>query len=192
MLELRQRGGVRELVGRFPYRAKAIMSDRGRVRKETFNPRAFDFSINQELDRRIDILVGHDFGKPVASRQSGTLAIQDGDDAVSFVAQLPNPAPSWVDDMERSIEAGIMTGLSPGFRIPPRAVVPNAEVLIPEVGNPGVAIRQINHAVLREFSVVTSAAYVEAAVELRAEDMDGWDYDENTDLIIPGAMTIWL
>ena len=53
-------------------------------------------------------------------------------------------------------------------------------------------IREINHAVLREFSVVTSAAYLEAAVELRAEDMDGWDYDENTDLIIPGAMTIWL
>ena len=65
-------------------------------------------------------------------------------------------------------------------------------MLIPEAGNPGVAIRQINHAVLREFSVVTSAAYLEAAVELRAEDMDGWDYDENTDLLIPGAMTIWL
>ena len=164
----------------------------GRVRKETFNPRAFDFAINQEPARRIDILVGHDFGKPVASRQSGTLAITDGDDAVNFIATLPNPAPSWVDDMERSIEAGIMTGLSPGFRIPPRAVVPNAEVLVPEVGNAAVQIREINHAVLREFSVVTSAAYLEAAVELRAEDMDGWDYDENTGLIIPGAMTIWL
>ena len=138
------------------------------------------------------MLVGHDFGKPVASRQSGTLAITDGDDAVNFVAQLPNPAPTWVVDMEKSVEAGIMTGLSPGFRIPPRAVVPNAEVLIPEAGNPGVAIRQINHAVLREFSVVTSAAYIEAGVELRAEDMGMWDYDESTGLIIPGAMTLWL
>ena len=94
MLEIRQRGGVRELVGRFPYRAKAVISDRGRVRKESLAARAFAFAIDAEPTRRIDVLVGHDFGKPIASRQSGTLAIQDGDDAVTFVAQLPNPAPS--------------------------------------------------------------------------------------------------
>ena len=118
MLEIRQRGGVRELVGRFPYRTTATISDRGRVRKESFNSRAFAFAIEDETNRRLDVLVGHDFGKPIASRQSGTLAIQDGDDAVSFVAQLPNPAPSWVDDMERSIEAGIMTGLVPRIQNP--------------------------------------------------------------------------
>ena len=101
------------------------MSDRGRVRKESFNSRAFAFSIEDEQTRRLDILVGHDFGKPVASRQSGTLAITDSDDAVNFVATLPKSrADVGCRYGKKSIEAGIMTGLSPGFRIPPTCGCP--------------------------------------------------------------------
>ena len=186
-LEIRQEGGLRVLIGQFPYGQLATLDDRGEVRKETFLPLALGYSI-EDYSRRIDLLVGHDFGKPIASRQSGTLAIQDTPAAVTFQATLPlaHLTPSWVTDAERAIENGTMTGLSPGFRVPPRNVVPNAESLIPEPGNPSVKIRQIRQAVLREFSVVTSGAYLEAGVELR-DEMDGY----NALLLIPTAATLW-
>ena len=123
-LEIRQLDGARELTGVFPYNSTAIISDRGtgrsgRVRKERFSSRAFAFAINVEPTRKMDLLVGHDFGKPIASRQSGTLQIVDADDAVRFTAQLPpeHLTPSWVVDAEKAIANGTMTGLSPGFRV---------------------------------------------------------------------------
>ena len=172
-LEIRQFGGARSIVGTFNYGTTGTVADRGRVRKESFASRAFAFAIDQEPDRKIDLLVGHDFGKPVASRQSGTLSIVDADDAVRFEATLPDEAltPSWVVDVEKAIANKTMIGLSPGFRVPPVSAVPNAERLIPEHGNPGVQIRQINDAVLREFSIVTAGIYDDALVELRAEDL---------------------
>ena len=169
-LEIRRSGQSRVLRGRFNYGSMATIRDRGRVRKERFEPRAFRFAIEDEA-RQIDVLAGHDFGKPLASRKAGTLEIVDGDEAVTFEARLPDDPPSWVIDAERAIAAGLMTGLSPGFTVPPAAVVPGAERLEPEPGNPGVQIRVISEAVLREFSVVTSAAYTDAAVDLRAENM---------------------
>ena len=167
-LEIRQSGGARILTGRFNYNSMATIRATGRVRKERFEPRAFKYAIDQEPDRRIDILVGHDYGKPIASRQSGTLKIEDGADAVTFEARLPDDPPSWVIDAERSIAAGLMTGLSPGFMVPPTSVVSDAERLEDEPGNPGVQIRVIREAVLREFSVVTSPAYEDAVVDLRS------------------------
>ena len=147
-LELRQFGGARTISGTFPYNRLGTVADRGRVRKERINSRAFSFAIREEPERRIDFLVGHDFDKPIASRQSGSLVIEDADDAVRFVATLPADPPSWVTDAEKAIRAGTMTGLSPGFRVPPRTAVMNAEELLPEPGNPGVQIRQVNQAVV--------------------------------------------
>ena len=89
-LEIRQSGRGRVLGGRFNYRSMATIRDRGRVRKERFESRAFRFAIEQEPERRIDILVGHDYGKPIASRQAGTLTIEDSADAVTFEAVLPD------------------------------------------------------------------------------------------------------
>ena len=157
------------LRGVFPYNTLATLADRGTVRKETIASRAFAFAID-EPTRKIDILVGHDFNRPLASRQAGSLQIRDTAAAVEFEATLPGISPSWVVDAERAIAAGLMVGLSPGFRVPPRAVVPEAEDLIPEPGNPSVMIRRIRAAVLREFSVVTNPVYEDAAVDLRAED----------------------
>ena len=168
-LEIRRSGGMRILSGRFNYGSMATIRDRGRVRKERFEPRAFHFAIEDET-RQLDILVGHDFGKPIASRKAGTLEIEDSADAVNFEARLPDDPPSWVVDAEKSIAAGLMVGLSPGFAVPPASVVPDAERFEDEPGNPGVQIRVIRAAVLREFSVVTAPAYPDAAVDLRAED----------------------
>ena len=170
-LEIRRSGRTRTLSGRFNYGSMATIRDRdrGRVRKERFEPRAFRYAIEDEA-RQIDILIGHDFGKPVASRKAGTLEIADGEDGVIFEAQLPDDPPSWAVDMEKSVVAGLMVGLSPGFVVPPASVVPDAERFEDEPGNPGVQIRVIRAAVLREFSVVTAPAYPDAAVDLRAED----------------------
>lgn len=186
-LEIRQVGGARVLAGRFPYGGMATISDRGRVRKETFLPGAFRYSIEQDTSAKIDILVGHSFDKPIASRQAGSLVIADGPDAVTFEATLPTDPPTWVVDAELAIAQGLMTGLSPGFRIPPKSVVPNGETFAPEPGNPGVQIRQVRQAVLREFSVVTSGAYDDATVQLRAEGGEG-----NASLLLPKAVTLWL
>ena len=166
-LEIRRVGGGRRLRGRFPYRTRATVRDRGRVRKESFAPRAFAYSLAQP-ERRIDLLVGHEFAKPIANRQSGTLILEDTADALTFEATLPSVPPSWVVDVELAIASGLMTGLSPGFSVPANSIVPGAETLEPEPGNPGVQVRVINHAVLRELSIVTSPAYEEAAVDLRA------------------------
>ena len=168
-LEIRRSGDKRILTGRFNYGSTATIRDRGRVRKERFEPHAFNFAIEDET-RQLDILVGHDFGRPIASRKAGTLEIEDSADAVNFEARLPDDPPSWVVDAEKSIAAGLMVGLSPGFAVPPASVVPDAERLEDEPGNPGVQIRVIRAAVLREFSVVTAPAYPDAAVDLRADD----------------------
>lgn len=167
-LEIRRSGGGRVLSGRFNYRSMATIRDRGDVRKERFEPRAFRYAI-EDGSRQLDVLVGHSFDKPLASRKAGTLDIRDGDDAVTFEARLPNDPPSWVIDAERAIAAGLMTGLSPGFTVPPASTVPDAERLEPEPDNPGVQIRVIREAVLRELSVVTAPAYTDAAVDLRAD-----------------------
>ena len=161
----------RTLTGRFPYGSLGTIASRGRVRKERFEPRAFRFAIEQEPERRLDILIGHDYGKPIASRQSGTLDIRDADDAVTFEARLPDDPPPWVLDAEKAVAAGLMVGLSPGFSVPPANVVADGERLVDEPGNPGVQIRSIAHAVLREMSVVTAAVYTDAGVDLRSDDM---------------------
>ena len=169
-LEIRRAGPIRTLRGRFNYGSMATIRDRGRVRKERFEPGAFRYAIEDE-SRAIDVLVGHDFGKPLASRKAGTLTIRDGDKAVEFEAELPDDPPSWVIDAERAIAAGLMTGLSPGFTVPPASAVRDAERLEDEPGNPGVQIRVIREAVLREFSIVTAPAYADAAVDLRAGNL---------------------
>ena len=191
-LEIRQIGGARLITGHFPYNQLATMADRGRVRKESFSSGAFKYALDDHT-RKIDLLVGHDFGKPIANRQTGSLTISESAAGVDLEARLPDEAltPSWVLDAEKAIANGTMVGLSPGFRVPPRGVVPNAETLIPEPGNPSVQIRVINAAVLREFSIVTAGAYEMASVELRAEDMEDWDYEE-PGVFVPRKVLTWL
>ena len=172
------------------------MRDRGRVRKERFAPAAFGWQIRRfaELQkelgkvieeavdearrillerelaaRNVDLLRGHNFDRPIASMLSGSLKIRDSRDALRFEANLPEDPPSWVTDTLKAVDAGLIRGVSPGFRVPPASAVANAEELVDEPGNPGVQIRQINQAVLYELSLVTRPAYVESEVDLRSD-----------------------
>ena len=169
-LELRRsKGGAVRLRGSFPYRKRATISAGGngrRPKKEEFAPRAFSYAI--EEDREIHFLVGHSFDKPLASRKAGTLQLQDTDEALFIEAELTPEiqAASWVRDFLAGLNAGLMIGLSPGFRIPPPEAVPDAEETVEEDPAEGNAlIRIIRAAVLFEISAVTRPAYEEAAVE---------------------------
>ena len=92
-------------------------------------------------------------------------------DALSFEAALPpvSQQSTPMRDALLDIQNGLLAGISPGFRVPPRDVVPDAENFVPEPGNPGVEIRIINQAVLFELSLVHRPTYKETSVELRHE-----------------------
>ena len=170
-LEVRQDGEGRPVfAGRFPYGSLATRADRGRVRKERFEPGAFSFAIN-DANRRIDFLLGHKYDTPLASRQAGTLEIRDTATAVEFEATLPavERQTSWQRDFVSAHEQGLIQGVSPGFTVPPPSAVRQAERLIPEDGNPGVMIRSISDAVLFEMSAVTRPSYLDTLLEHRED-----------------------
>ena len=177
-LEVRREGdGAVRLAGRFPYNKRAVLSDGGRAgrpRKEGFASRAFAYRIDKP-DEDIHLLVGHDFGKPLASRKAGTLDVRDGDDAVTFAATItPDMAEvSYVRDFLGTMRSGLVGGISPGFRIPPKRAVPNAERVEDEGHDPAngahnAIIRTVMAALLYELSVVTRPAYDETQVEARS------------------------
>ncbi len=169
----RESDGSRVVSGRFPYNSAATLSDggqSGRPQKERFAPRAFRYRVERPTED-IHLLFGHDFGKPLASKRSGTLQLNDTDAALEFEARI---APEVADtthgrDVLALISAGLAVGLSPGFRIPPKRVSPNAESVAeedPRLGN--AIIRTIHDALLYELSIVTRPAYDETQVEARS------------------------
>ena len=174
-LELRAgRGKSRRLKGRFPYKKRAVLSDggkKGRPQKEEFAPKAFAYRVD---DPKADmhLLLGHDYDRPLASRGAGTLDLFDTDEALTFDAEItPEMAETtWAQDFFRSFAAGLIGGISPGFRIPPPSAVPadQAEKVAeedPKLGN--ALIRTIFAALLYEISLVTVPAYKETEVEER-------------------------
>lgn len=171
-LEIRQRGGRgREIRGSFRYGSTATVRDRGRVRKERIMPRAFSFAVD-DPKREISLLYGHSFNRPIATKLSGSLRLQDTAEALVFRALLPaeSEQPTWVRDAVLALGAGLIGGISPGFSVPPPETVPDAERLVPEEGNKDVQIREISEAVLAELSLVNRPAYPDTEVERRAAE----------------------
>lgn len=168
-LEVRQQGNRPIIAGRFPYNSLAVLSDRGTVRKEQIMPGAFSYALG-DPKREINLLFGHSFDRPLASRSSGTLELRDTELFLEFVATIPPGAEraSHIVDALAMIGSGLARGISPGFRVPPSDVVPGAEKLVPEPGNPGVMIRQLFSLLLFELSIVTRPAYPDSEAELRA------------------------
>lgn len=176
-LELRSAGdGGARLRGRFPYGKPAVLSDGGRTgrpQKEIIGPRAFSYRVDRP-DEEIHLLVGHDFGQPLASRGAGTLQLHDSDEALTFEATI-SPAMrevSYVRDFLAAFAAGLVAGLSPGFRLPPKRAVAEAETVTeepddPENGMHRAIIRTVKSALLYELSAVTRPAYSEAQIEAR-------------------------
>lgn len=179
-LELRRSGrGKRKISGRFPYGKVAVLSDGGRTgrpHKEVFAPRAFAFRVN-DPKAEIHLLVGHSYDRPLASVQTGGLVLRDTPEALIFDAEI-SPAledsPSFAD-LWAALMAGLIAGLSPGFRLPPERVVRRElaealeeEAIDPAKGMHGAIIRRVLQALLFEISLVTVPAYKETEVEARA------------------------
>lgn len=167
-LEVRKEGKSPVIRGRFPYGELAVLADRGKVRKERIMPGAFDFTLN-DPDLEVNLLFGHDFNMPLASRQAGSLVLKSDDTALSFIAMIAAELldVGHIRDALALLGAGLVTGISPGFRVPPPDVV-KSEQLDPEPGNPGVFIRTLLALVLYELSLVTRPAYAASQAELRA------------------------
>lgn len=169
--EIRQEG--RRLLGRFPYGAVATLAAEGTVRKERFAPRAFSYTVDGPgRDREVNLLSGHTYAAPIASRGAGSLRLRDSDDALRFEATLPPESqwPTWMRDAVLAVRTGLFAGVSPGFRPPSRSKVPNWTRLVPEPGNSEVQIREILQAVLLELSLVTRPAYAASSVDLRQQE----------------------
>lgn len=190
-LELRRaRDGKRRLNGRFPYNKRAVLSDggrRGRPKKEVIAKRAFAHRVEDEKED-IHLLVGHDYGKPLASRNAGTLKLRDTDEALEFEATITEEmeSASYVQDILAAVDSGLVGGISPGFRIPPERAVKEAEKIEVEAFDPprgmfGATIRTILQALLYELSLVTRPAYDETQVEAR-----NWIASESG-LLVPDA-----
>ncbi|MEM8823166.1 MAG: HK97 family phage prohead protease [Pseudomonadota bacterium] len=153
-LDLRQLDdGGAQLTGRFPY---GIEAELGAGRIEVIAPRAFASQIASEDD--IFLLAGHDFDKPLASRKAGSLRLDDGEDALTFEARIADDT-TWARDFLAAHRAGLIKGLSPGFRVPQ-----NGE-RITKVGR--TIRRTVFAAELVEISTVARPAYDQAQVEAR-------------------------
>ena len=112
-LELRAaRDGSRRLSGSFPYNSRAVLSDGGRTgrpRKEAFAPGAFAYRIDNP-DEEIHLLIGHDYDRPLASREAGTFFVSDKPDAVSFQAIITAELQraTYVQDFFAGFAAGLI------------------------------------------------------------------------------------
>jgi HK97 family phage prohead protease len=178
-LEVRRaRDGSTRLSGSFPYGRAAVLSDggrSGRPRKEIIAPHAFSFRVN-DPSKEIHLLLGHDFGQPLASKMTGTLQLKDTTEALRVAATI-SPAiadTSFGSDALAMIGAGLAFGISPGFRLPPERAVARAEAetiteepVEPEKGMHGAIIRTVHEALLYELSIVTRPAYKESQIEAR-------------------------
>jgi len=176
-LELRREsdGGVR-LSGHFPYGEPAVLSDGGRTgrpQKEIIAPRAFAYRVDDPKED-IHLLVGHSFDAPLASKGTGTLQFTDTDNALTFRALITRQIADTTHgrDVLALIGAGLAVGISPGFRIPPKRAVAEAETVEDEPDRPDqgmhrAVIRTVRAALLYEMSVVTRPAYPKAQIEAR-------------------------
>lgn len=172
-LELRAAGdGSRRLKGSFPYNRRAVIDAGGngrRPKKETFAPKAFSYAVD-DADRDIHLLIGHSFDKPLASRKAGTLLLSDSAASLDFEAILTPDIlrTSWAQDFVAAFDAGLIGGISPGFRVAPPEVVSKPEETTEENPAEGKAlIRTIFAAILFELSMVTRPAYHDTEADLR-------------------------
>jgi HK97 family phage prohead protease len=161
-LELRTEGGETRLRATFPYGRAAVLSDGGRTgrqRQEVIAARAFADRIDAGED--IHFLAGHDFNKPLASRAAGTLTLTETDDALTVDATISADMAgvSYVRDFLSAHAAGLVRGLSPGFRIRPGGETVEER--------DGAILRTVRAADLVEVSAVTRPAYPAAQIEAR-------------------------
>ena len=158
-LELRSEGGETRLRITFPYGRTAVLQAAVRgcaALHEVIEPRAFAGRI--DAGDEVHFLAGHDYNKPLASTRAGTLTLRDTDAALEIEATIDNGT-SWARDFLAAHAAGLVRGLSPGFRVQPGGEQVDARSK--------TILRTIRAADLFEISAVTVPAYPDAQIEAR-------------------------
>ena len=150
---VRSAGGSTAIIsGAFPYEATARLA----VARETIQAGAFVDRID-DPEAEIHMLIGHDPGRPVASRRAGSLIVADAADALRVTATVDTTI-TWIADLVAAIRAGLIAGLSPGFR--PTKIERGRD-------GRGDPIQRVTRAELIEVSAVATPAYEAATVEAR-------------------------
>jgi uncharacterized protein len=152
--ELRHINGGARISGHFPYATETELAP-GRL--ERIEARAFASRIDAKSE--IHFLLSHDVDKPLASTTAGSLTIRETPDALEIEAELSADT-SWTRDFLAAHKAGLIRGLSPGFR-----VAPNGDRVERRGSN---VVRSITRAELMEISAVTRPAYPQAQIEARS------------------------
>lgn len=148
-LEVRAEGEGVRIRGAFSYDVETELAP---GRREVVARGAFSWS-------DADMLYQHDAARPLASTRAGSLTLRNAD-SVLWVEASVAAGTSWGRDFLEAHRAGLVTGLSPGFR-----VAPGGERV--ERHADGV-LRTITAAELVEVSAVTRPAYPAAQIEARA------------------------
>lgn len=151
--------GSTVLSGRFPYAIPTVLSSGREQRGEVFEARAFGASVANGGD--VHLLVHHDMNKPLASRGAGSLSLEDTDDALTFEARIAPEMRSvgYVQDFLGTLAAGLIGGISPGFRVPQGGDTVKRS-------STGI-MRVVRSADLIEISAVIKPAYPAAQIEAR-------------------------
>ena len=155
----------RGLAASFRYGETKTVSDRGRRRKVRVRAGAFARSI---ADRGQEIILqsGGDPGKILAAKGNGSLQLSDSERALGVIAEeLPDT--TYTRDLRAQLDAGFEVGIEPLYRIPPADAVANATELVPETGNPGVLVEQVNEATLFAISVRARPSFPRPDVQRR-------------------------
>lgn len=153
-LEIRAEGGATHLSAVFPYGAETELAP---GRREVIAPRAFRSRV--DAGQEIHLLAQHDYTKPLASTAAGNLSLRDTDAGLEIRATVDGST-SWAADFIAAHKAGLIRGLSPGFRVDTggdRVEKRGANLL-----------RTVTSASLFELSAVTVPAYPLAQIEARA------------------------
>ena len=148
-LEVRAEGEGIRLRGAFPYGQPSELAP---GRREVVASGAFTW-------QDADLLYQHDTARPLASTRAGSLSVRNTDTALEIEATIDGGT-SWAKDFAAAHRAGLVTGLSPGFRVPAggERIERSADGLL----------RTITQAELIEVSAVTRPAYPAAQIEARA------------------------
>ena len=178
-VEVRRRG--RGLAGRFEYNRDRVTRDRGRRRKVRVSSGAFSWQLERfaevqaelsesiaeaiegaaaeavrEQAREVQLLAGRSYDAPLASLRTGTLRLEDTEDALRFeVDRLPDT--THARDLRAGMDSGAADfGVDALYSIPPADVVPDAVTIETEPGT-GVEVEVVNRAVLQALAVVSRA-----------------------------------
>lgn len=146
------------ITGEFAYDTDSVIAATGKVRKERIKPGAFSYAVKSP-DREINLVLG-DNSRPLASKQAGSLILEDTPTALKFrVKNLPRT--SYVADFlgmlrGKSITPGVVPFFSPTPASVAQRLFSNGKAVDEEEEAPGTGIfrRVVKSGLLTALSIM--------------------------------------